>query len=58
MWLFILVQKKKNLHEAKIKSFELMVLTQEISRQSSTDSVMWLLVASHMQIYNEKKQVE
>lgn len=31
---------------------------EEISRQSSIDCVMWLLVASYMQIYSEKEKAE
>ena len=41
--------------EVKLKSFRVMALAEEISRQPSIDCVVWLLVASLMQIYNEKK---
>ena len=30
----------------------------EISRQPNIDSVLWLLVVTLMQIYNEKEQAE
>jgi hypothetical protein len=40
----------KNLPEAKLKSFGLMSLAEEISRQPRIDSVMWLITASLMQI--------
>jgi hypothetical protein len=39
--------------ETKLKSFGLMALTVEISRQPSVDCVAWSLVATLMQIYNE-----
>ena len=70
MWLpFALVQKTKNknnnknkkqkkLSVATLKSFEIMELAEEISRQPSIDSVMWLLVVTLMQIYNDKEQAE
>ena len=35
-----------------------MALAEEISRQPSIDSVMWLLVVTLMQIYNEEEQAE
>lgn len=35
-----------------------MALAEEISRQSNIDSVLWLLVITFMQIYNEKEQAE
>ena len=43
---------------ATLKSFEIMELAEEISRQPSIDSVMWLLVVTLMQIYNDKEQAE
>jgi hypothetical protein len=36
----------------------LVSLVDEISRQAHIDSFTWLLVVTHMQIYNEKEQVE
>jgi hypothetical protein len=51
------LHKKRNLSEAKLKSFGLMTLA-EISRQPNIDSVLWLLVVTLMQIYNEKEQAE
>lgn len=41
----------------KLKSLGLMILA-EIPSQSSIDSIMWLLVVTLMQIYNENKQTE
>ena len=35
-----------SLTKAKVKSFELIPLTEEISKQSSIDSVVWLLVVT------------
>jgi hypothetical protein len=45
MWLFsALVQKnQKTLPKAKLKSFELTTLAEEISKQPSIDYVVWLL---------------
>lgn len=48
----------KNLCEAKLKSFGLTALAEEISRRSGTDRVAWLLVTTFMHIYNEKEQAE
>ena len=48
----------KNMLEAKLKSLGLMVLSKEISGCSGIDLVMWLLVVTLTQIYNEKKQAE
>jgi hypothetical protein len=42
--------------DAKLKSFKLMALAEEISRQPSIYCVLWLLVTSLMEIYNEKEQ--
>jgi hypothetical protein len=39
---------------AKLKSFGLISLAGEISKQPSIDSVMWLLVFTLTKIYNEK----
>jgi hypothetical protein len=41
-----------------LKSFGLMTLAEEISRESSTDSVIQLLVITLMQIYNKMKEAE
>ena len=46
----------KNLPEAKLKSFGLVVLSEEISNQPRI--VMWLLVFTLMKICNEKEQAE
>ena len=46
------------IYEAKLKSFGLMVLAKEVSRQASIDSALWLLVVTLMQIYNEEEQAE
>ena len=48
----------KNLPEAKVKSFGLIPLAEEISKQPHIDSVMWLLVIILRKIYNEKEQAE
>jgi hypothetical protein len=45
----------KSLPEDKLKNFESIALAEEISKHPSIDSVMWLLVASLMQIYTEKE---
>ena len=45
----------KYLPEVKLKSFGLMALAEEVSRQISIDSVTWLLEISLTQIYNEKE---
>lgn len=45
---------KKNLPEAKLKSFRLMVLAEEISTQPGIDCVMWLLVVTLMHNENEE----
>ena len=41
-----------------MKSFGLIPLAEEISKQPSIDSVVWLLVVTLMKIYNEKEQAE
>ena len=41
-----------------MESFELTALAEEISRQPSINCVAWLLVATLIQIYSEKEQVE
>ena len=48
----------KYLFEAKLKSFTLMALAEEISTQPSINSVIWLLVGTLTQIYNEKEYFE
>lgn len=45
----------KNLSKIKLKSFRLMYLTEENSRQPKIDSMMWLLVVTLMQVYSEKR---
>ena len=49
---------KKNLPEAKSKSFGLIQFAEEISKQYNIDFVIWLLVLTLIQIYKEKEQVE
>ena len=46
----------KSLPEAKLKSYGLTALAEDISKQPSIDCVAWLLKASLMQIYTEKEQ--
>lgn len=48
----------KILPEAKVKSFKFIPWAEEISKQPSIDSVVWLLVLTLMKIYNEKNQAE
>lgn len=48
----------KSLPKAKLKHFGLIMLSEDISKQSSVDCVMWLLVASLIQIYNEQEQIK
>lgn len=43
----------KSLSEAKLKSFGLMVLTEDLSRQPSINCVMWLLVITPMLVYTK-----
>jgi hypothetical protein len=45
----------KNLPEAKLKSFGLITLAEEVPRPLSMNSVMQLLVTILMQIYNKNK---
>ena len=40
----------KNLPESKLRSFGLLILAEEISRQPSIDCVMWLLVISYADV--------
>lgn len=48
----------KNLPEVKLKSFVLLLLAEGTERHSHIDCVLWLLVITHMQIYNGKQQTE
>ena len=41
-----------------MKSFRLIPLGEEISKQPNIDSVMWLLVVTVTKVYNEKKQAQ
>lgn len=43
----------KSLSEAKLKSFRLMALTEDLSRQLSINCVMWLLVSTPMLFYTK-----
>ena len=59
LWLiFIPVPLHWYLHEAQLKTFRLMALTEEISGQPSIGSVLWLLEIILMQICNEKEQAK
>jgi hypothetical protein len=44
--------------EGKLKSFGLVALAGEISKQTNIDYIMWLIMFTLTKIYNEKKQVE
>ena len=46
----------KSLPEAKVKRFGLILLAEEISKQPIIASVVWLLVFTLVEIYNEKEQ--
>ena len=48
----------KSLPEAKLKSFGLIAFAEEISKELSVNSVLWLAVARLGQICNEKEQAE
>ena len=48
----------KSLTEAKVKSFRLILVTKEISKQPSIDPVVWCLVLTVMKINNENQQAE
>ena len=39
-----------------MKSFELIPLVEETAKQSSIDSVLWLLVVTLMKVCNEKEK--
>ena len=67
LWYFDQKKKKcdcicpcpKNQPEANtLKSLAFLALAEDIWRQSSTESALWLLVLTLRQIYNEKKQTE
>ena len=47
-----------SLPETKVKRFVLIPLAEEILKQSSIDSVVWLSLATLIQIYNEKVNAE
>ena len=57
MWLLSALVKKY-LPEAKLKSFGLKSLAEEISIQLSIDCVPWSLVSKLVQIYNEKEEAK
>ena len=44
--------------EVKVKRFRLGLLLEKISKEPGIDSVVRLLVATLMKIYNEKEQTE
>ena len=48
----------KNLPEGKLKSFRLMTLAEETSRQPDIESFKWLLVIALMQIYKVSGNVD
>ena len=48
----------KNLPEAKVKSFGLIPLAEEISKQPIINSVVLLSGVTLMKIYNEKEKAE
>lgn len=54
----ILVTSLKNLTKTKVKNFGLILFSEDISKQSSIESVLWFLVVTLMNIYNEKQQSE
>ena len=49
---------QKSLPESKVKSFGLILLAEEISKQPSIDSIVCLLAITLMKISNEKEQAE
>ena len=51
-------QKKICLSAANLENLALTTLAERFFRQPSTDCVAWLLVATLIQIYSEKEQVE
>lgn len=52
------IKKKKNLPEAKLKCFRLIMVAGKISRLFSIVFVVWLLVVILMQFDSKKKQAE
>jgi hypothetical protein len=48
----------KSLPEAKFEELWINLLAYEMSKQGCMDSVLWLLVFTLMQIYNEKEQAK
>jgi hypothetical protein len=42
--------------QSKLKSIELILLSGNISRQPNIDSIIWLLVVTLRQVYNQKEQ--
>ena len=48
----------KILPEAKVKSFRLISLAEEISKHPNIDSVVWILAVTLMKFYNEEEQAE
>lgn len=48
----------KNLPEVKLKSLVLLLLAERMERQPQIDYILWLLLITHMQIYNGKQQTE
>lgn len=48
----------KNLPEVKLKSLVLLLLAEGMERQPQIDYILWLLLITHMQIYNGKQQTE
>ena len=66
MWSYDILVKKvatfylgsKSLPETKGKSFRLILLTEEISKQPSIDSLMLILVVTLIKIYNFKEHAE
>lgn len=47
-----------NLPEIKMKGFDFIVFAEEIPKESSIDSVIWLLAFMLIMIYNEKEQAK
>ena len=48
----------RSLPESKVKSFGIILLAEEISKQPSRDSEVWLLVVILLKICNKKEQAE
>ena len=47
----------KSLPKAKVKNFELILSSEELSKQPSIDFVMWILVVTLIKIYNERSKL-